>query len=66
MRQPRGERRARPHNKPRRGVRLIYREAKAGRLRCAVVGGRRELRFKDEWIDEWLERFSTPIEQVQR
>jgi len=44
------------------GVKLIYREVKAGRLRAARVGGRRDLRFRDEWIDEWLEASSTPIE----
>ena len=44
------------------GTRLIYREAKAGRLRHAIVGGRRELRFKAEWIDEWLERTAEPVE----
>ena len=44
------------------GVRLIYREAAAGRLRHAVVGGRRSLRFKAEWIDEWLERTAEPVE----
>ena len=36
------------------GTKTIYREVKAGRLRAARVGGRRELRFLAEWIDEWL------------
>ena len=51
------------------GVKLIYREAAAGRLRRAIVGGRRELRFKPEYIDEWLERTAEPVEvtpQVRR
>ena len=41
---------------------LLYREVKAGRLRHALVGGRRELRFRDEWIDHWLEHTAAPIE----
>ena len=36
------------------GVKVIYREVRAGRLRAARIGGRRELRFLPEWIDEWL------------
>jgi excisionase family DNA binding protein len=36
------------------GVKLIYREVEAKRLRAARVGGRRELRILPEWIDQWL------------
>ncbi len=36
------------------GVKTIYREVKAGKLMAARVGGRRELRFLADWIDEWL------------
>lgn len=36
------------------GPKLVYREVRAGRLRAVKVGGRRELRFLAEWIDEWL------------
>jgi excisionase family DNA binding protein len=43
-------------------ARTIYSEAKAGRLRAARVGGRRELRFRAEWIDQWLDD-SAPKEQ---
>ena len=44
------------------GVKLIYREVKAGRLRSARIGGRRELRFLAEWIDDWLIATSTAPE----
>ena len=36
------------------GVKLIYREVRAGRLKAVRVGGRRELRLPQEWIDQWL------------
>ena len=36
------------------GVKTVYREVAAGRLKAARVGGRRELRFLAEWIDQWL------------
>jgi excisionase family DNA binding protein len=44
------------------GLKTIYREVSAGRLRAARIGGRRELRFLAEWIDEWLVASSTPVE----
>jgi excisionase family DNA binding protein len=36
-------------------VRILYSEVQAGRLRAARVGGGRALRFRTEWIDEWLQ-----------
>ncbi len=36
------------------GVKLIYWEVTAEHLQAARVGGRRELRFRAEWIDDWL------------
>ena len=36
------------------GVKTIYREVHAKRLRAARIGGRRELRLLPEWIDQWL------------
>jgi excisionase family DNA binding protein len=47
------------------GPRLIYREVRANRLRAARVGGRRELRIRAEWIDTWLEAYTTPQEIVR-
>jgi len=44
------------------GVKTVYREVTAARLRAARVGGRRELRIKPEWVDEWLIATTTPIE----
>ena len=44
------------------GPKTIYREVRAGRLRAARVGGRRELRFLAEWVDVWLLAGSTPVE----
>ena len=44
------------------GVKTIYRAVQAGQLRAARVGGRRELRIRPEWIDEWLERTAAPVE----
>jgi excisionase family DNA binding protein len=42
------------------GIKTIYREVAAGRLRAAKIGGRRELRLKPEWVDDWLLRASEP------
>lgn len=40
------------------GIKLIYREVRAGRLKAVRVGGRRELRLRADWIDAWLNRDS--------
>ena len=40
----------------------ITREARAGRLRAAKVGGRKVWRFRPEWVDAWLDQASTPAE----
>lgn len=42
------------------GKRSIYMGVQQGKLRAARLGGRRELRFLTEWIDEWLLASSTP------
>lgn len=41
------------------GVKLLYREIRAGRLQAARVGGRRELRLLPEWVDDWLRAATT-------
>ena len=47
------------------GRRLIYREVKAGRLRAARLGLRRDIRVHRDWIREWLERCAAPIEVMR-
>ncbi|HXG72994.1 MAG TPA: helix-turn-helix domain-containing protein [Gemmatimonadaceae bacterium] len=42
------------------GVATIYHEVRAGRLKAARIGGRRELRFRDAYIDTWLEASAMP------
>jgi excisionase family DNA binding protein len=44
-----------------RGRRFLRREVEAGRLRAAVVGGRREVLTRREWIDAWIEDQATPV-----
>lgn len=36
------------------GSKTIYRAVRSGQLRAARIGGRRELRFLESWIDHWL------------
>ena len=40
----------------------IYRACRDGSLRHARVSGRREIRLRREWIDDWLLATSTPVE----
>lgn len=44
------------------GRKTIYRETRAGRLRAARIGGRREYRYLAEWIDSWLAGSTEPVE----
>ena len=36
------------------GPKTIYRAVRSGQLRAARIGGRRELRFLESWVDDWL------------
>ena len=44
-----------------RGRRLLAKAVKDGELRAARIGGRRELLFRREWLDEWIEAQATPV-----
>jgi excisionase family DNA binding protein len=44
-----------------RGRRFVRHEIKAGRLRAALVGGRREVLTRREWCDEWVIDQAKPI-----
>ena len=51
------------------GIKTIYAACRARKLRHAVVGGRRSIRLRAEWVDEWLERTAEPVEvtpQIRR
>ena len=48
------------------GPKVIYRAVAARRLKAATIGGRRELRFRADWIDSWLEACSAPVEVTPR
>lgn len=39
-------------------TKTLYRLVSEGKVRAAVVGGRRSLRFRDDWIDSALEKMA--------
>jgi hypothetical protein len=39
-------------NYAKRGKRFLAKEVRAGRLRAAIVGGRKELVFRCQWLDQ--------------
>ena len=49
-----------------RGKRFVAREIKSGRLRGAIVGGRREILTRRDWLDEWVTKHAMPIELSTR
>ena len=44
-----------------RGGRFLAREANAGRLKAARIGGRGEYLTRREWIDQWIEDQVKPV-----
>lgn len=48
------------------GQRFLRREWKSGRLRGAVIGGKKQVLTRDEWVDEWVIDHATPIVQPAR
>lgn len=44
------------------GRRTIYNEVAAGRLRAARIGGRRQFRFRAEWVDAWLDSTAEAVD----
>lgn len=49
-----------------RGKRFLRREWKAGRLRGAVIGSRKEILTRDEWIDDWVADQVKPVDVLRR
>ena len=43
-------------------ITTLYRACRQRQLRHARIGGRRELRFRREWLDQWLLASTQPAE----
>jgi len=37
------------------GLKVVYRAAKSGRLRHVLIDGTGNYRFKQEWVNAWME-----------
>ena len=44
------------------GPKLLRREIRAGRLRAARIGARRDIRIHVDWLNDWLTAASEPVE----
>ena len=44
-----------------RGRRFVLREIHLGKLRAAIVGGRREILTRRDWCDQYVEDLAKPI-----
>jgi excisionase family DNA binding protein len=42
---------------------LLYRAIRGGKLKAARVGGRREVRLRKEWLDQFIESQIPKLEQ---
>lgn len=42
-------------NRARCSVKILYRAVNAGRLKVVRIGAGRNMRFRGEWVDQWLE-----------
>jgi len=49
-----------------RGRRFVRREIQSGRLRGAVVGGRKEYLTRRDWCDQWVETLVMPVAMSTR
>lgn len=49
-----------------RGKRFVLREIHAGRLRAALIGGRREVMTSREWCDQYVIDQAAPIAFTNR
>jgi excisionase family DNA binding protein len=50
----------------RRGKRFLLKQIHAGKLRAALVGGRREVLTRKEWVDQFVEDQAVPITASMR